>query len=115
MLTHADPPTREQGSDRPGRVHDSTGEARHSIEARVDRHRAEKTRFAHQLAEQLKEDLARGAYERLILVAPPQFLGDLRKALDEHVGATVSAEIDKDLAGVPLQEVEQEIANVLAV
>jgi protein required for attachment to host cells len=35
--------------------------------------------------------------------------------LDEDVGAQVSAEIDKDLAGAPLPAVEREIANVLAV
>lgn len=114
-LTHVDPPTREQGSDRPGRVHDSIGEARHAMETRVDWHRAEKTRFAREVSDYLEEGLARGSYERLILVAPPQFLGDLRRAIDPAVRNKVSAEIDKDLTAMPLEEVEEQIATVLAV
>ena len=96
-LLHPDPPSRDLGTDRPGRVAESVGGARHAVEPRTDPHRDEKRRFARELAERLDRAAAEGAYTRLILVAPPQMLGDLRDVLTSRTRALVAAEIDKDL------------------
>ena len=45
------PPTREQVSDRPGRVQESASGTRHAIAPRVDWHRYEKHLFAGELAQ----------------------------------------------------------------
>ena len=71
--------------------------------------------FARELADWLKAAHQAKAYERLILVAPPRTLGDLRQHLDPQVAKQVTAEIDKDLTHHSLQEVEQQVARVLAV
>jgi len=114
-IGHANPPTREQGADRPGRTQESVGGARHAMEPRADWHRAEKARFAAELAGRLERAARDDAFERLILIAPPQPLGDLRKALPESVRARVAAEIDKDLTHAADAEVARHLAAVLAV
>ena len=43
-----------------------------------DPHRELKKKFAHELADMLARSLEQNAYDRLIIVAPPGALGDLR-------------------------------------
>ena len=55
------------------------------------------------------------AYDRLILVAPPTALGDLRDALSDPVRSLVRAELHKDLTKTPVAELPEHLAAVLAV
>lgn len=98
----ANPPSREHGTDRPGRVHESATTARHAVEPRTDPHRAAKTAFATRLATRLED--AAGSFERLLLVAPPPFLGDLRAALGEATRRKLHGTLDKDLTHAPLAD-----------
>lgn len=98
--------------DRPGRVFESATAGRHAAEPRTDPHRALKRFFAQQLADILAERLAARDYERLVLVAPPELLGDLRKALTESVQAVVVAEVPKDLTKVPDKDILQHLTDV---
>ena len=95
----------EIGTDRPGRSVESHGHARHAVEPRSDPHRELKRTLAVTLAEMLEEKLRQRAYERLVLVAPPQMLGDLRAALAASVRHVVAAEIGKDLTRTPMHEI----------
>ena len=97
-------PTRDVGADRPGRVHESADTTRHAMAPRVDWHRFAKTRFAHDVAAALETAAKKKLYDDLILVAPPQALGDLRQALGRHAGALVSEEVAKDLTNLPDHE-----------
>jgi protein required for attachment to host cells len=63
----------------------------------------------------LDEKLAAKACDRVVLLAPPTTLGDLRASLSEPVRAVVSAEIDKDLTKTPAAELLQHLGAVLAV
>src|SRR5262249_28486878 len=67
-------------SDRTGRTFSSTGPARSAIEAHSDPHRELKRSFAHRLADALADGWRKRAYDRLIIVAAPSALGDLRAA-----------------------------------
>jgi len=53
-------------------------------------------KFARQLAKALEDGLSKSAYERLILVAPPGFLGVLRSELSDRVRGRIAALVDKD-------------------
>jgi protein required for attachment to host cells len=53
--------------------------------------------FAHEVAAQLRNALDQNKYQRLVLVAPPGFLGRLRPQLDERVRKKVVASLDLDL------------------
>lgn len=98
-------PTRETGSDRPGRVHESADTARHAMEPRVDWRRFAKERFAGGIAGVLEEAALENRYQALIVVAPPQALGDLRGALGPHTAALVTREIARDLTNLPDRDI----------
>src|SRR5690606_33326050 len=86
-------PTREIVSDRQGRTFDSKGQGRHAMEPQTDPHRYEKLRFAKQLSEELEAYQKKGAFDRLVIVAAPQTLGDLRNELSAGVKAMIVAEV----------------------
>ncbi|CFX50458.1 conserved protein of unknown function [Candidatus Filomicrobium marinum] len=96
-------PGRELTRERPTRVHDRFGPGRHAVEPKQDASRKMVTRFATEIADMLSASLKARGFDRLIVVAPPAMLGDLRKSLSNHVRAKVIAEIDKDMtkAGIP--------------
>jgi protein required for attachment to host cells len=108
-------PDREIGSDKPGRTFESVGTMRHAIEPHHDPHRELKRAFSERLAQMLDRKLAEKAYDRVILVAPPATLGDLREALSGPVKAAVYAELGKDLTKTPTHELSEHLAAVLAV
>jgi protein required for attachment to host cells len=54
-------------------------------------------RFARQIAAELSGAKRDNAFDRLVLVAGPAFIGLLRSALSESVRATLVAEVRKDL------------------
>jgi len=109
---HELPRTHEMGTDRPGRVHESATVVRHAIEP-VDWHRFEKEKFAKEMAKILDKAAAAGEFERLVLVAPPRTLGDLRGALAAATKKKVTGELDKDLTQVTLGELPEHLAGVL--
>ncbi|MFC3227533.1 host attachment protein [Marinibaculum pumilum] len=108
VLEHPDPPTREQGTDRPGRFNDGPTVARSAVE-QTDWHQLEKDRFAGEIAEALYKAAHAGRYDKLIVVAPPKVLGALRKAYHKEVSARLLAEVDKDLTNQPPYEIEKRL------
>ena len=53
-------------------------------------------RFAHTLAHVLERGHVTKAFSRLVLVAPPKLLGDLRENLSRGLQSAVVAEVHKD-------------------
>ena len=104
-LSHENPPTHVQGSDRPGRTADS-GSGRRAAFEETDWHRQEKERFAKDIAERLYKRAHSGGFDHLIIVAPPKTLGDIRGELHAEVKSRVMAEIDKDLTHHPVDRIE---------
>src|SRR5260370_4005570 len=84
ILERDNPPTREQGTDRPGRSTASPGVARSAMQE-VDWHHLAKERFADELAEALYRYAHANLFERLVIIAPPKILGNLRKAFHAEV------------------------------
>lgn len=108
-------PDSELYSDRAGRTFESVGDTRHAITPKTDAHRELKRDFAKQLAEMLDRSFSEKAFDRLVVVAPPAALGDLRAALTAQVKPHVYAELDKDLVKTPTAELPQHLGAVLAV
>ncbi|MBN8991349.1 MAG: host attachment protein [Rhizobiales bacterium] len=109
VLERDNPPTREQGSDRPGRSSASVGAARSAMEE-TDWHDIAEERFAGELAEALYRYNHANLFEKLVLIAPPKVLGNLRKSLHAEVIARVTGEIPKELTSHPVAEIERLIA-----
>jgi protein required for attachment to host cells len=113
---HGTPKTSELGSDRPGRSFNSDQSGlRHGMEPRVDWHQFEKQKFAHSIARLLDDARNRRAFDRLVLVAPPETLGELRAKLDKHTQALVAGEIAKDLTRHMIEDLPQHLDGVLKV
>lgn len=114
-MTHDLPPTRELGTERPGRAGGQRGTGiRHAIQPHVDWHRFEKEKFSKEMAALLDAAAERNAFDRLVLVAPPRTLGDLRAALGAKARGLVHAEIDKDLTQVAVQELPKHLGDAIA-
>jgi protein required for attachment to host cells len=101
------PPTRNQGTDRPGRMNDGAGGAHRSAVQETDWHRVEKERFAKDIAERLYKAAHRGDYQRLVIVAPPLVMGEMRKEMHKEVTDRVVAEIPKTLTNHTIDEIER--------
>ena len=104
------PPTREQGTDRPGRFNNGFSAHRSAV-ADTDWHRIAKDRFADEIAERLYKMAHRGDFEEVVLIAPPAVLGEMRKKLHKEVGDRVSAEIPKTLTNMPIADIENLLMN----
>jgi len=106
VLEQENPKTHEQGTDRPGRTHNSVGTHRSAMQ-QTNWHKLEKHRFAREIADVLYSAAHNGRYSKLILAAPPMTMGDLRKALHKEVADRVVAEVPKDLTNMPPHEIER--------
>ena len=102
----------EQVSDRPGRRAD-TGAGQRSAMEEADWHQLAKDRFAADLSEILDRMVRRGRIGRLVIVAPPRSLGELREQLDPSVLKIVVAEIPKTLTGHPLPALQKIVVEDL--
>jgi|CXWL01.1.fsa_nt_gi protein required for attachment to host cells len=88
---------RELSSERPPRTHDRFGAHRHAIEPRTSEHDKAVERFARELDDVLERGRTDHCYQKLMLIAPPHFLGALNSALGKQVRAHIVAEVAKDL------------------
>lgn len=84
-------------TDRPGRAFDSAGVGRHAMEPRTTWKVHEKCLLAQAVAAELTRAVDGDDLDRLVLVAPPKVLGDLRAALDPRIARRVVAQLPKDL------------------
>ena len=115
-LDHELHSTTEMGSERPGRSFTSARSGtRHGIEPRVDWHRFEKQKFAHGIAKLLDAARASKAFHHLVLVAPPETLGELRATLDKQTQAMVTGEVAKDLTRHPIDDLPSHLAGLVKV
>lgn len=100
-------------SDRPGRSFDSHGEGRHAMEVKVDPKEQELIRFAKSIADWLEQERVKNAFERLILVAAPAFLGLLRAHLSAPLDTLVTLEVDKDYTALRPEELRSRLPERL--
>lgn len=102
---------KELGRHALGRSFESANSAKHMIEP----HEGEKTHechvFSDLIAKYLDKALNENKYQRLVLVAPPKTLGELRKVLSSHVKDAVVAELDKDFAHLEVDEIQKHLHN----
>jgi protein required for attachment to host cells len=108
--TTENPPTRDQGSDRPGRAHASIGGGRSAV-GQTDWHDQAEHDFLAALAQHLDKAVQTGAVRGIVLVAPPRALGMIRPQLSAAVARHLRGEVDKDYAGMPVAEIEKRLGG----
>ena len=104
-IGQSNPPTREQGSDRPGRFNDGPSAHRSAV-ADTDWHKVGKVRFADEIADRLYTMVHRGDFKEILLIAPPLVLGELRKKLHQEVTDRIVGEIPKTLTNQAVFDIE---------
>jgi protein required for attachment to host cells len=109
VFSEENPPTHEQGTDRPGRGVESVGTHRRSSMESTDWHELEKHRFAERVASALEQLVRSQDLKKIVVVAPPRTLADLRHAFHADVKNRIVAEIDKDLTKHPVWEIEKHL------
>lgn len=97
------PPTHEQGTDRPGR-HPGRSAGASAVE-QTDWHEFEKIRFAHEIGTRLNKAHDTNAFDALILIAPATTLRELRSTLLPTVITVVLAELEKNLTNHPINAI----------
>jgi protein required for attachment to host cells len=107
------PPAHSQGSDRPGRVSESSHSGRRSAVEMTDWHELEEKRFARQVAAAAERVLRGEQKTSLIVVAPPRTLAELRSAFHADVRRRIVAEHDKDLTKHPVGDIEKHLRDAV--
>lgn len=105
--------TRSLGAERPGQTRDSFGAGRHAMDPPVDWHRFEKQRFAKEMAARINAAALENKFDRVILVAPPRVLGDLRQALNAQAATKVAGEVGKDLTRVAVHHLGPYLSHLI--
>ena len=103
------PPTHEQGTDRPGRTFKRAATNRRSSVAATDWHEIEKHHFARRVAAAMEELVRAKKVKTILVVAPPRTLADLRAAFHADVSSKIVAEIGKDLTNHPTTDIEKHL------
>ena len=106
-------PTRELGTERPGRTFERASATRHAKEPPADWHDMEKLKFARQIVDRLHAARENNEFQRLVLIAPPKVLGTFRKHINGPVRQALLAEIDKDLTNVPVHDLPRHLDDVM--
>jgi protein required for attachment to host cells len=106
VVENPDPPSREQGSDKPGRAFSSVGEI-HSAVDETDWHELKKERFAASIAGRINKAALADEFSQVVIVAPPKILGELRHEFTKETERKIVAEIDKDLTNHTITEIER--------
>jgi protein required for attachment to host cells len=100
-------------SDRQGRGGGAVGQGRHVIDARTGIKEHEIDTFAKEISDRLDTAPVAGRYQRLVLMAPPAFLGTLRANLNDKVTDLVVGEVDRNLVMHTIEDVRQHLSQVV--
>jgi len=111
VLADENPPTHEQGTDRPGRTFKRAHTNRRSSMEPTDWHELEKHRFAGRVASAIENLVRAEKVKAIIIVAPPRTLSDLRQAFHADVKKRIIAEVEKDLTRHPVADIEEHLVG----
>ncbi len=103
------PPTHEQGSDRPGRGFKRAKTNQRSGMDTTDWHELEEQRVAQRVAAAMERLVRERNAKALVVAAPPRTLAELRHSFHADVKRRIIAEIDKDLTKHPVDEIEKHL------
>jgi protein required for attachment to host cells len=98
------------GRDRPARVMESATPGRSAVEPRRDLKEAAEEDFIKLIAEEIEAGHKRKQFGRLVLVAPPGALTELKNSLNKPIAKLVIDDLQKDLTNVPDHDLTQHLA-----
>jgi protein required for attachment to host cells len=108
-FTDKNPPTHEQGTDRPGRGFKRAATNRRSSMETTDWHELEKERFAERVASAMEQLVRADDIKAIVVVAPPRTMAKLRTTIHPSIRKRIIAEIEKDLTKHPVADIERHL------
>jgi protein required for attachment to host cells len=102
----------DHDTDRAGRTHDTSG-TRHGLERHESATERAGADFARTLARRIGQLRVDHAYDRVVLVAEPSFLGMLRGACDDATAKTIASTVAKDLSWVATRDLPAHLRDAL--
>ena len=99
--------TREQGTDRPGRNNRGRPSYNRSAMEPTDLHQLAEDQFAKNLADTMNGAALANRFEKLVVIAPPRVLAELRARFHKETQGRIVAELDKTLTGLPVWDIEK--------
>lgn len=103
------PPTHEQGTDRPGRGFKRANTNRRNSMETTDWHRLAKEHFIERVASAMEQLVRAEDINAIVIVAPPRTLAELRLTFHPDIKKRISAEVKKDLTKHPVWEIERHL------
>jgi len=101
------------GTDKPGRVY-SHAQGRASAVGESDSlHRAAKEHFVKSVAGLVDKASHENAFDRLVVIAPPEALGEIRATLSDQTKKKIVHELHKDLTHLPLPELQKQLSELI--
>ncbi|MFO7567034.1 MAG: host attachment protein [Enhygromyxa sp.] len=101
----------DRNADRPGRAFESANEGRHAMEPPSSYQEIERREMAAELAGVAHQAIDDFEVDRLVLIAEPKLLGELRQALRKSAREKVVLEIDKHLTGIDDTELARRLSE----
>jgi protein required for attachment to host cells len=93
-------------------VSSAGGSVHHQYAPHMNASRHDELYFARELGAWMDEAAAGKAFDRLVLVAPPRLLGELRQAFTDRVLSCVTADVHKELTQLSEQELAEELQGL---
>jgi len=114
-IAHAEGRLQDQdlNTDRPGRSFDRQDEGRHALERETLPTERETVEFARELAGLLEDGRVHKRFSKLVLVAEPRLLGELRAVLSPQTGALVTATQSRDIAWMETQAIQKHLQDIM--
>jgi len=103
----------ELTSDRPGRSFDGVGGGRHAVGTTVGPKKQEAIRFAKEVADYLEAGRNSNRFDRLYVIASPEFLGHLRDHFSDMLTGLVAASIDKNFVNEDVDVIRAQLPDLL--
>ncbi len=99
-------------ADSPGSDGGGAGQGRHVMNSRSSAHEAAQANFARQLVDELEQKRNAQAFDQLVVVAPPAFLGELRSSMPKALSGMVTEEVGKNLVEHSTAEVRDHLRTL---
>ena len=106
VLTHPEgrTHTRDLTSDLPGHGSNHIGSGRHKMDPSSDPKYNEQSAFARQISNYLDELHKVKSIDKIMLAAPPGFLGLLREFMSDSISSLIAIELDKNLVHFSVED-----------
>jgi len=114
VFVDENPPSHEQGTERPGRISKGSRTGGRSAVESTDWHELEEQHFVRTVAAAMEHLVRASKVKKLVVVAPPRTLAELRLAFHPDVKACIVAEVNNDLTKHPVDEIEKHLTGGVA-